>query len=650
MSSCCHCKAPPASAAPRRAAEWMRVAFAGLIAAQSMIFGLAVNLSPPEGRTRLALHAALAASAVVVFLLVGLPLLRAAFGAARHGRIVFEQLFLAGIFGAFAASLQSTLRGSGHVYYEVVAILLAIYTFGRILGERRRSAALDAARTLGREFDTCERIAGDGRVATVPVREIQPGDMVLVAAGTGIPIDGVVMDGAAFVNESALTGEPFPIAKRGGDPVFAGSHSLDGALRVRATAAGGERRLDGILARVIAAQSKPSHLEREADRLVAWFLPAVFGIAALTFCVWSLRAGWTVGLFNALSVVLVACPCSMGLATPIGIWSAMADLARRGLVANTSDLIERLAAVDAAVFDKTGTLSREQLELVEFVCAPGINREALLEEVAAIETTSAHPVARAFRRQAPGLVAENVRQLPGAGIAGRVNGAELRIGNASILARDNIDAAPHTFYVTRNGALAATALLRERLRDPAREIIAELEAAGIPCAILTGDRPETAAIHALPNIHAGLSPLEKASRLRAISSRALFVGDGINDTPAMAEAHASLCLTTGSGIARDVAMGELRDLRAIPFALARSRGAVRIIRQNLLFAAAYNFIGIGLAASGVLHPVAAALLMLGSSLTVSWRALRKPSLGFQLPVLKTSAACREPRSGLPQPV
>lgn len=660
MSSCCQCKAPPASATPHRTTEWMRVAFAGLIAAQSMIFSLAVNLSPPEGRTRLALHAALAASAVLVFLLVGLPLLRAAIGAARRRRIVFEQLFLAGILGAFAASLQSTLSGSGHVYYEVVAVLLAIYTFGRILGDRRRSAALDAARTLGREFDTCDRVEAGGRISKVSVSEIRSGDTVLAAAGGSIPVDGIVIDGASFVNESALTGEPFPVVKRAGDSAFAGSHSLDGALRIRATAAGGGRRLDAILASVTAAQSKPSHLEREADRLVAWFLPIVFGISLVTFCAWGLCAGWTVGLFNALAVILVACPCSMGLATPIGIWSAMADLSGRGLVAGTSDLIERLASIDIVVFDKTGTLSNDQLELVDLVCQPGIDRQFLLAEIAAIEAASSHPIARAFRHHVSTLNAEDVHPLPGVGISGHVAGIELQIGNAALLTQDTgltaqlraSDAATHTIYIVRNGALAAAASLREHLRNPAREIIATLEAADIPCAILTGDRPESAAAHGLANVHAGLSPQEKATRLRELSGRALFVGDGINDAPAMAEAHASLCVTSGSGIARDVAMGELRDLSAIPFAIARSRAAVRTIRQNLLFAAAYNFLGIALAASGILHPVAAALLMLVSSFTVSWRALRTPAGGFHLAPLKMAKppARRATHTNLPQPV
>ncbi len=605
----------------------MRVAFAGLVAAQSMIFGLAVNLSPPEGSTRAILHAVLALSAIAAFLLVGLPLLHTALEAARQSRIVFEQLFLAGIFGAFAASLVSTLTGTGHVYYEVVAILLAIYTFGRLLGDRRRSEAIESAQKLGQEFDTCERIGPDGRRSRIAVAEVRAGDAVLVSAGAGIPVDGVVIDGSAFVNEAALTGEPFPVVKRAGDAVCAGSHSTDGALQIRVTRTA--RQLDAILARVADARQRPSHLEREADRLVAWFLPTVLAVAALVFAFWTWRSGWTAGLFNALAVVLVACPCSMGLATPIGIWSALADLAKRGIVAHDSDLVERLAAIDAAVFDKTGTLGEPALDLVDFVAAPDADRSLLLREVAALEAASRHPIAQAFREHHRGEIARDIRMLPGIGIAGRVGEIDLQIRNSAdggaALASQlrQLSPASHTLYILRAGALAGAALLRERLRASAVETISALEAQGIPCMVLTGDRNNA---HGLTNLHAGLSPLEKVARMRECARRPLFVGDGINDAPAMAEAHASLCIAGGSAVALETAMGEVHDLREIPRAIARCRAAVRTIRQNLLFAATYNFVGIALAAAGMLHPVAAALLMLASSFTVSWRALRHPRL------------------------
>ncbi len=648
MPTCCHCEELPhardaADGTGTRTWDWMRVAFAGLVAAQSMIFGLAVNLSPPAGRARLVLHLALALSALIVFALVGWPLLRAAATAALKGWIVFEQLFMLGILGAFGASIHSTLTGEGHVYYEVVAILLTIYTFGRIIGERRRSAALDAARALGREFETCEKLLADGSVVTTPVAAIRPGDVVLAPAGGGIPIDGVVVDGVAFVDESSLTGEPFPVVRRAGDSVHAGCHAVDQALKIQATSAGTDRRLDDVLSRVRLAQAGASHIQREADRLVAWFLPVVMLASLATFAAWTAHEGWVAGLFNALAVILVACPCSMGLATPIGIWSALADLARRGVVANTSDLVEQLAKVDAVVFDKTGTLGEETVEIIDFVSAPGIDRESLITEVAAVESTSGHPIARAFRSSVPMAFAREISVIPGGGIQGWVEddlgGAHLAVGNTSIVpaagraAAESLkrslrgaDAASHEVYILRDGKVAGIALLRERLRASARAVISELESAGITCAVLTGDRAEAAAVHGLPNVHAGLSPADKVERMRAIAGnrRALYVGDGVNDAPAMAWAAASLSIATGSPLARQTAMGEVLggDLASIPYAIARSRAAIRAIRHNVYFAAAYNVIGIGLAAAGILHPVAAALLMLASSFTVTWRALR----------------------------
>ncbi len=631
MTSCCQCAAPPAESPAKsrsRSADRVRVAFAAAVAAQSMIFSLAVNLSPPAGTPRLVIHAALALSALVVFALVGGPLLRAAI----RPRIVFEQLFLAGILSAFAASLVSTFTGIGHVYYEIVALLLAIHTFGRLIGDGRRRAALDAARLLGAEFASGERCTANGATVIVPVADIRAGDLVHVPAGGGIPVDGAVAEGIALVNEATLTGQPFPVVRRPGDAVLAGSRLVDGPLRVRASGAGGTRLLDALFARVRSARARPSRLEREADRVVAWFLPAVILVAGGTFVFWAGRDGWAVGMFNALAVLLVACPCSMGLATPIGVWSALGDLTRKGIVPATSDLVERMAAVRQVVFDKTGTLGEERLEIVDLVCAPGIPRSALLDEVAAIEAASSHPVARSFRRAVP-FEAENLENIAGVGVEGRVNGVRLRVGNASVLAPDHeapaaalrpalvATAATREIYIVREGALAGIALLRERLREATRGVIADLEDAGVRCIVLTGD----ATAHDLARAETGLSPLEKAARVRALADDGpvLFVGDGVNDAAAMAESHVSLAMADGSACAREIASGEIRDLRAIPYGLARSRHAVRTIRRNLLFAAAYNIVGIALAAAGILHPIAAALLMLASSFTVSWRALRR---------------------------
>ncbi|MEI6035146.1 MAG: cation-translocating P-type ATPase [Verrucomicrobiae bacterium] len=631
----CACSSTGPSTPPSSGGEgWFRLAVAGLVAGQSMVIGLAVNLSPPDGTARLVLHALLAVSAAAVFFLAGLPIWRAAIAAMRRGQIVMEQLFLIGIAGAFGASVHSTLTGFGDVYYEVVAILVAIYTFGKLIGKRRRAAALDAARSLGEEFDICERLAHDGLTEQVRSSEIAAGDRLVVRAAAAIPVDGIVLEGVGFVQETALTGEPFPAVKRPGDEVLAGCFSVDGTFTIRSSVTGNARRLDALIESVRAAQDRPSDLQHEADRVVAWFLPSVLTIAAATFAVWTWREGWIAGLFNALAVVVVACPCSMGLATPVGIWSALAALATRGVIPGDSNLVERLARTDTVVFDKTGTLGEEVLERVDFVHAAGEDRQAILRGVASLEASSNHPVARAFRMA--GALPVPSSSLPGAGIEGEVDGSALRVGNIEVVPAGQRSAAQdlaaglkgtssHLVYMVRNSRLAGVALLREKLRDSAQATIREIESLGLRCEVMTGDRPEAAAIHGLPNVSAGLTPDAKAelvASLKAEGRRVLFVGDGINDAPAMAESDVSFSIGTGSALARETASAEITDLQAIPFAIARCRLAVRAIRSNLVFSAAYNAIGIVLAASGLLHPISASLLMLTSSFIVTWRALR----------------------------
>ena len=648
MSACCHStcdETPDQLVLNREAKTWLRIGMAGLLAAQAMIFSLAVNLSPVEGTARWILHGALAFSSVGVFLLAGLPILRESWDALRRGRIVFEQFFLVGILGAFFASVHSSLTGTGGVYYEVVAVLIAIYTFGTVLARQRRDALRRSIEKIGAAFDSCERVDSAGHRERVAVDLIVPGDEVLVGAGEGVPVDGTVSDGVALVSEAALTGEPYPVVKRAGDTVLAGARVEDSTLRIAATSNGRSRRLDALLRSIEEARKNPGRIQREADRLVSWFLPLVMVIAALTTIGWTMHSGWMTGVFNGLAVLLVACPCAMGLATPVAIWSALAALAKRGLFARGGDSIEALALVDTAVFDKTGTLSESDARIVDFAVAPGLERAQLLREIAAVQTGSGHPIARAFRA-APStetpLLACGIRTLPGAGIEGTLpDGSKLQIGNERILA----DATPavalrqllatdeksgHEIFVLRAGRLVGLAVVRESLRDSAREAMAQMKTMGLRTIVMTGDGEENAARFGFDECLAGLTPdakLREVEKLRAAGRKVLFIGDGINDAPAMAAATVSIAMGAGSELPRETAALELngQDLRVIPQSIGFCRAAVRAIRRNIGFAACYNIFGIGLAAAGVLHPVAAALIMLVSSLTVTWRVLRETS-------------------------
>lgn len=653
MAGCCH--GPEAGGIPVEKAgamEWVRLGVAAVLAGQGMAFGIAANLSPPSGTERWVLHGVLAVSAVGVFLLAGIPILREAWVRARAGRVAVEQLFLAGIGGAFGASLHATVTGHGDVYYEVVAVLVAIYTLGSVIGRDRRRAALECAGRLRREFERCVRLTCCGQRKECGVGEIAEGDRVWVGVGDGVPVDGVVEEGVAFVRETPMTGEPLPVVRRPGDRVLAGAHVVDAPLVLRATSGGRERQLDRLLGAVEAAVARPSELQREADKIVAWFLPSVMVVALGVFACWTAASGWRVGLFNGLAVLVVACPCAMGLATPIGIWSGLNALAERGVAAFSGAFLERLARVDTVVFDKTGTLSDEAFSVVDVGVAEGFDREEVRRWVGAVEERSRHPVAAALREWAGGdgggsggrIRVGDVEVLPGVGVRGRawVDGGQMEIalGNRGLLdagLKGDVgrvlsglrrpEGHVHEIFIGADGRLAGVALVRERMRESVADARGMLAAMGVGVRVMTGDRADSASVLELEHCEAGLTAEEKARRveaLQAAGARVLFVGDGVNDSVAMASAFASIAMSGGAALPREVAGANLYggDLSSVADAIRIGRRVVGGIRANLIYAAVYNVAGIGLAAGGVLHPVAAAVLMLASSVTVSWRALQ----------------------------
>ena len=669
---------------------WFKIAVCAVLAGQAMLLDLAINLAPPEGGARWLLHAALLLSSLGVVAILGRTLLESAWTELRQRRVTIELLFLAGIAGALGASLHSSLTGTGAVYYEVVGVLLVVYSVGKTLGAQSRARALAEARHLHRTFDTCQKIEADGSLSILPVAQIFPGDQVLVRAGEPIPIDGRVVQGQAFVCETPLTGEPYPVVRRPGDSVLAGAYSEDGELRISATVPGTERQLDGLLALLNAARERPCRLQTQADRIVRWFLPLTLVVSVATFAFWTWHSGGSAGLFNALAVLLVACPCAMGLATPVALWSGLAALAARGLVLRSGDELERLAGLDRLVFDKTGTLSEEQFSLVDLAdLGDEPQRQALAAQLCAVQNACSHPVARAFQPATFNLQPADLPQVrslkavPALGVEAWLesdDGTEsyLRVGQRdlmsnlaaepALLARLRHRVADYLVYVEVDGRLCAIAAVSERLRDSAREAIQALEQQGVVCSILTGDRSERAAqLLAFPPLPSGegrgegngdgprpdgsapdradakgaglsrdsisrriqgsLTPEQKAAHLAALvqaGHRVGFVGDGVNDAAAMRDASVGIALAHGAGVTTTCAGAVLYggDLSVLPWAVALSQRVQRSIRSNLLFAAAYNAVGMALAATGLLHPVASALLMVISSFTVSWRALR----------------------------
>ena len=622
---------------------WLRVGIGVAVAAQAMVFSLAVNLTPAEGAGYWLVHGGLLASALATLVFLGRDLMGEAWAALRARRISIDLLFLVTLLGALGGSITSTFTGAGSIYYEVVAVLIVVHTLGKMVGARSRAAALRAADSVAEKFERCVVRTKNGDEFSMPVASLLGGERVVVNPGDAICVDGVIEEGTSYIEEAALTGEWRPVARGPGDAVWAGTHTVDGRLIVLAAA--GPRRLDEMLRAVAEARLAPSTLQAQADRLMTWFLPVVIGVSVATFAGWRFwaEAPWERALFNAMAVLLVACPCAMGLATPVAVWGGLARLARMGIVARSGDFLAALARVDTVCFDKTGTLSEERLAVKgwRFESAWTGREEELKEIVAAVERGVSHPVARALSEERPAgsgqtrpaLVVGGLRVVAGRGLEAQAEGfGVVRVGERGFASgeigtwRAEPEGDGKTVWVAVGGAPAARVELGEAWRVGLGETLTGLRALGLELEVLTGDGAAPAEIEGAP-VRAGLTPTEKGDHVRALAARGqavLFAGDGVNDAAAMGEAACSLALRGGSDLARASAMAVCagEDLRRLPEAVAVARRVVGGLRGNLLFAASYNVAGMALAAAGALHPVAAALLMVGSSVWVGVRAIR----------------------------
>jgi heavy metal translocating P-type ATPase len=633
-----------------------KLAIGLLLAGQSMIFSLAINVSPPEETgVRVIVQGMILIATLIVMLLLGAPLFRAGVGELMRGRLTIEFLFVTAIVGALIASLQSFLTGQGPIYFEVISILLVVYTFGKRVGARSRDNALTEARAWSESLRVCRRLNAQGDSQSISVTEIRRGDIVEVWPGELIPVDGVIIRGLGFTGEAAMTGEAAAAVRRPGDALLAGMASHDGTFQIQATAPGVERQIDRLLAAVDSARGAPSSLQGLADRLAAWLVPLIIVIAFTTFAVWTELTNWQVGLFNAMAVLLVACPCAVGLAVPIVTWTTLGNLAERGLLIKGGDVIERLARVDCVLFDKTGTLTEQQLTIADLVTlATGTERTRILGWLAAVQARCNHPVAKAFAQFMPETSPEPIdiiglRTVPGAGVIADIRDERgeqhrLRVGRPEWLASERQTEigdllaelrikAGLRIDVELDGRPEAIAILAERLRGSASETLLELEQLNLPVTILTGDTAErTVFVGLASRALTSLLPEEKRVAVASLMSRGarpLFVGDGVNDASALAESYVSVSLASGAQLANAAADGILYhgNLCEIPFALVLCRQAVASIRWNLSRAALYNLIGITLAALGLLHPVAAALLMMTSSLLVARSSVSLGTLG-----------------------
>lgn len=599
----------------------------------------------------------LAALTLAVMLFAGRRFYVKAWAAARHRTADMNSLIALGTGAAFSFSFAVTLapaaftrRGlAPDVYYEAVVFILALVLAGNTLEARAKRRTTSAIRALAQLQPPTARLLDHGAEREIPAGDLQTGDLIAIRPGDRLPADGIIESGASAVDESMLTGEPIPVDKQPGDRVIGGTVNGHGLLRVRVSALGAESVLDQVLRLLRDAQGEKAPVQRLADRISAVFVPVVAIISLLTFAVWLAAGAEPARAFTyAVAVLIIACPCAMGLAVPTALMAATGRAARQGLLVRGGEALERLTAVDTVAFDKTGTLTEGKPEVVE--ASPDWS-ETGLSLVASLESASEHPLARAVVRYAesrgvavhpPGCF----NALPGLGAEGEVQGGEVLIGRRDLLEERGIacpEAPAHTGHQTLLFAavcrrFAGWFAVADPPRDTTREAVATLRVQGIRVLMLTGDQEGAARAVAretgIDEVHAGLLPAGKLDLLRKLQSEGRVVamaGDGINDAPSLAAADVGFALASGTGVAVEAADVTLMrpDPRGVAEALALSRSTMRIMRQNLFWALIYNLIGIPLAA-GVfapvlgwsLSPVFASAAMAFSSVSVVTNSLR----------------------------
>jgi Cu+-exporting ATPase len=629
----------------------------------------------PSGWIQLAL-------ATPVQFVLGWRFYRAGWRALRAGTGNMDLLVAIGTSAAYGLSLYLLLQHAGagmpHLYFEASAAVITLVLLGKWLEGRAKRQTTEAIRALNALRPATARVLRDGVEHELPVEQVRVGDRVRVRPGERLPVDGEVVEGRSHVDESLITGESLPVAKARGDKVTGGSINAEGALAIDTLAVGAETTLARIIRMVESAQAGKAPIQRIVDRVSAVFVPVVLGIALLTVAGWMLATGnWEQAVLNAVAVLVIACPCALGLATPTAIMAGTGVAARHGILIKDAQVLELAHAVGTVAFDKTGTLTAGRPSLVAVLAAPGCSRGQVLSLAAAVQRSSEHPLARAVLEtaQAERLSlpdAADAQALPGRGLQARVDGQRLLLGSRRLLREQGLD----------GGALAADAdrlegegrtvswLMRQdgqatqllgllafgdALKDTANEAVARLRGAGIRSVMLTGDNRGSAALVAgqlgIDDFRAELLPGDKAGivrELRSGANKVAMVGDGINDAPALAAADVGIAMSTGTDVAMAAAGITLMrgDPRLVADALDVSRRTYATIRRGLFWAFAYNVVGIPLAAFGYLNPVIAGAAMAFSSASVvgnalllrRWRASDDAAAATSLPAEKPRPA------------
>ncbi len=582
---------------------------------------------------------------------LGARFYRAGWGALRSGTGNMDLLVAIGTTAAYGLSVWQLWRhpGHGHLYFEASAVVITLVLLGKWLEGRAKRQTTEAIRALNALRPDVARVQREGAEVELPLAQVRLGDRIVVRPGERVPADGQVLEGSSHLDESMITGESLPVAKHPGDRVTGGSVNAEGLLLVEATALGAESTLARIVRLVESAQAKKAPIQRLVDQVSAVCVPVVLVLALLTFLGWGLAAGdWEAAILNAVAVLVIACPCALGLATPAAIMAGTGVAARHGILIKDAEALEVAHRVEVVAFDKTGTLTEGKPRVTALASVDG---QDVLAAAAALQRGSEHPLARAVvvqaqERGAAVLPAEAVQAVAGRGVAGRVGGRELRLGSSRWMGELGVDLEPLRGQgdaarqdgqtvswladVTATPRLLGLLAFGDTVKAGAAGAIAQLRAQRVRSVLVSGDNAGAATAVAnqlgIDEVRAEVLPQDKArivGELKAGGARVAMVGDGINDAPALAAADVGIAMSTGTDVAMHAAGITLMrgDPALVPDAIDISRRTYAKIRQNLFWAFIYNVVGIPLAAAGWLSPVVAGAAMAFSSVSVVTNAL-----------------------------
>ena len=591
--------------------------------------------------------------ASIVQLWLAIPFYKSAWASIKGGLANMDVLVTIGTVSIYLYSVYMLFfsphaaHGMAHVYFEAGVMVIGFVSLGKFLEHRTKKSSLNSLGLLLKLTPTQVNVQRDGKWKQLPIDQVQIGDLIRANHGERIAADGIIESGSGWADESHLTGESNPEEKKAGGKVLAGALMTEGSVVYRATQLGSQTLLGDMMNALSEAQGSKAPIARVADKAAAVFVPAVVGIALLTFIVtWLIKGDWTVALMHAVAVLVIACPCALGLATPAGIMVGMGKAVKHGIWFKDAAAMEEAAHVDAVVLDKTGTLTEGRPQVAAVYCVPdsGFDEDALYRIAAAVEQNAAHPLARSIvsAAQARGLDipdAQNAQTVVGAGItaevegvglvkAGKLDFAELRLPeNLS----DDVWHIASIVAVSANGKPIGAFALADALKTDTAEAIGRLKKHGIDVYIMSGDNQGTVEYVAkqlgITHAFGNMSPRDKAAevqKLKAAGKTVAMVGDGINDAPALAAANVSFAMKGGADVAEHTASATLmqHSVNQLADALLVSQATLKNIKQNLFFAFFYNILGVPLAALGFLNPVIAGAAMAASSVSVLSNALR----------------------------